>query len=608
MVTSLELVDRALGLATACGRPDLHRRLTLVRARVQDPGIRVLVVGEPKRGKSFLVNALVGAPVCPVADDVATRVPTVVRGGEVPRAVLVLGLRPGSGGQVADGGTARIETPLDELAARLSAPDDPGDRPLLQAEVELPRQLFEGGLQLVDTPGVGGVGSGRSLATLDLLPTADAVIVVTDASQEFTAPEMAFLRQAHSLCPTALGVVTKTDLSPDWRRIVALDEGHLRAQGVEAPLFPVASPLALLAVRANDRELYEESGLGPLVTYLRQEVVGRADVLARRSVLHDLTSVTEHLALALRSEIATLEDPAGREEMLRGLEEARAAVDELRRRSSRWQTVLNDGVTDLMNDIDFDVRDRARVVVREAEAAIDAQDPGPLWHDLAGWLDQRLAAAVADSYVWAEQRSQWLAARVVEQFAQDGGAAVPELSVGTPTEALDALATLPEIDAGVMTLRNRLLVGVRGSYSGVLMTGLVTSLAGMAVINPVSLAAGVLLGRKAYNDDRAQRIQRRQNEAKVAVRRHLDDVVFQVSKQLKDRLRTIQRTLRDLVTETVDEMARSLADAVRAAQRSANAVAAEQNARNRTLRQQLDLVERLAREAQQLAGLTVTAP
>jgi hypothetical protein len=140
------------------------------------------------------------------------------------------------------------------------------------------------------------------------------------------------------------------------------------------------------------------------------------------------------------------------------------------------------------------------------------------------------------------------------------------------------------------------------------MTGLVTSLAGMAVINPVSLAAGVLLGRKAYNDDRAQRIQRRQNEAKVAVRRHLDDVVFQVSKQLKDRLRTIQRTLRDLVTETVDEMARSLADAVRAAQRSANAVAAEQNARNRTLRQQLDLVERLAREAQQLAGLTVTAP
>ena len=90
-----------------------------------------------------------------------------------------------------------------------------------------------------------------------------------------------------------------------------------------------------------------------------------------------------------------------------------AAVDDLRRRSSRWQTLLNDGVTDLTNDIDFDVRDRARVVAREAEAIIDAQDPGPMWQEIAGWLDERMAEAMADSYVWAEQRSQWLAARVV---------------------------------------------------------------------------------------------------------------------------------------------------------------------------------------------------
>jgi hypothetical protein len=419
---------------------------------------------------------------------------------------------------------------------------------------------------------------------------------------------MAFLRQAHSLCPTVLCVVAKTDTTPEWRRIVDLDRGHLLAHQVSAPVFPVASPLATLAVRLNDRELYAESGLPALVTHLRQEVVGRAAALARRSVLHDLTSVTGHLALALRSEIGSLEDPAGREDLLRELEEARTAVEDLRRRSSRWQTVLNDGVTDLMNDIDFDVRDRARVVTREAESAIDAGDPGPLWPDLTAWLDERLAGAVAESYVWAEQRSQWLAARVVEQFAEDGGAAVPELSVGSPTEALDALGELPGIDEGVMSMRSRLLVGVRGSYSGVLMTGLVTSLAGMAVINPVSLAAGVLLGRKAYKDDRAQRIQRRQNEAKAVVRRHLDEVVFQVSKQLKDRLRTVQRTLRDLVTETVDESSRSLADAVRAAQRSTNAAATEQNVRIRALRQQLDLVERLARECQQLTAANVAVP
>ena len=57
----------------------------MVRQRAQDPSVRVLVVGEPKQGKSSLVNALVGAPVCAVRDDVATVVPTVVRDGSAAR-------------------------------------------------------------------------------------------------------------------------------------------------------------------------------------------------------------------------------------------------------------------------------------------------------------------------------------------------------------------------------------------------------------------------------------------------------------------------------------------------------------------------------------------
>jgi hypothetical protein len=330
-------------------------------------------------------------------------------------------------------------------------------------------------------------------------------------------------------------------------------------------------------------------------------------VLARRALVHDLTAVTDHLSLAVRSELAGLEDPAHRDELLRGLEDARAAADDLRRRSSRWQQVLADGVADLVADIDFDLRDRSRTVIREAEEAIDAQDPGPVWPELAEWLDRRIAAAVADSYVWAEQRSEWLAARVIEQFARDGGGAVPALSVGAAGDALEGLVDLPELDDGSMTLRERTLIGLRGSYTGVLMTGLVTSLAGMAIINPVSVAAGVLLGRKAYNDDKQQRLQRRRSDAKAVVRRHLDEVVFQVGKHLKDRLRTVSRTLRDLISDTADEMARSLADAVAAAQRSTREATAERDARIRALRQRREQLDRLAADVRALGRAAVPA-
>jgi GTPase SAR1 family protein len=599
-----DLIDRAFELAAACDRPDLRGRLALVRERVSSPSVRVLVVGEPKKGKSSLVNALVGVPVCPVAEDVATVVPTVIRAGTSPRAALVLARSEATagGGATADPVLERVEVAMEVLAARSTRTQRPDGGRLVRVEVELPRRLLDGGLELVDTAGVGGVGAVRSLATIDLLPTADAVVVVTDATQEFTAPEMALLRQAAALCPNVVCVVTRTDACPEWRRIVSLNRGHLAAAGLEAPVFAVSSPLALLALQRRDRDLHEESGVGLLADHLREQVVARAEALARRSLEHDLSTVTDHLAMSVRSELAVLEDPAAKETLVQELEAARSAVEDLRRRSARWQQVLNDGVTDLMADIDYDLRDRSRVVTREAEETIEAGDPGALWPEITEWLEQRIAVAVADSFVWAEQRSQWLADQVVDQFARDGGVALPELSIGNPAEALGAVVELSDLDSGRLRVRERLLVGIRGSYSGVLMTGLVTSLAGLALINPISVAAGALLGRKAYRDDKEQRLQRRRNEAKALVRRHLDEVVFQVGKQLKDRLRIVQRTLRDLVTDAVDEMSLSLADALRSAQRSTREASAEREVRIRALRLQLTRIEQLAADIQKAAG------
>ncbi|MDK3255093.1 dynamin family protein [Blastococcus capsensis] len=606
MATPLELIDRARALAGTGGRADLERRLALVRERVGAASVRVLVVGEPKQGKSQLVNALVGAPVCPVADDVATVVPTVIREGAAPRAVLV---HSGATGGAGDGRAApaaeepveRTPVPIESLSARTTrGADDDDGRHLVRAEVELPRRFLAGGLELVDTAGVGGIGTGHSLQTVDLLPSAHAVLVVSDASQEYTGPEMAFIRQAVALCPTVVFAVTKTDVHPSWRSIVELDRAHLRRQGIEAPLFPVSASLGILAVQHKDTELHAESGLAPLAEHLRREVLGRAEALRQRSTVHDLRSVAEQLTLSLRAELAALEDPAGNDALVEELTQARARVEELRRRSSRWQQMLGDGVTDLMADIDYDLRDRSRVLIREAEEAIDARDPGPTWAEFTEWLDERLATAVTDSYVWAGQRSEYLAEQVVEQFARDGGVVAPELDIGSPAEALGALVDVASMDDGFLPVRERLLIGLRGSYTGVLMTGLVTSLAGLAVINPLSLAVGVVLGRKAYQDDKAARRQRRQTEAKQIVRRHLDEVVFQVGKQLKDQLRMVQRTLRDLITDTVDELSRTLGDALAAAQRSTKAAAAERTARIRAVRAQLEVLDRFAKEVARL--------
>ena len=113
---------------------------------------------------------------------------------------------------------------------------------------------------------------------------------------------------------------------------------------------------------------------------------------------------------------------------------------------------------------------------------------------------------------------------------------------------------------------------------------------GMALLNPFSLGAGVMLGVKAYRDDRQNRVARRQNEAKNIVRRQIDDVSLHVIKQAKDRLRQVQRTLRDHFGEIAES------DSIDAAQRAAKTSVADRDRRITELKLKLTQIEGIQKQ------------
>src|SRR5690606_27448322 len=407
------VVQETRALAEAAGRADLAERLDRTYDRLRDPNVRVVVVGECKQGKSKLINALVNAPACPVDDDVATSVPTTVAYAEQPSAWVIE--RPDGDGTE----PRRRQIPLDELADYVSERGNSGnERGILSAEVLLPREILRGGLKLVDSPGVGGLESSNSLATLAALSSAHAVLLVSDASQEYTEPEVQFLRHAMRISPNVAAVLAKTDLYPEWRRIETIDRAHL-AGSDDVPIFSVSSDLRLLAAELQDRSLNDESGFPALVAHLRREVLGRAEVIHERSAVHELLSVVDQLGMSLRAELNALLHPEDTPRMIAELEIAKAKADEFRGRSARWQVMLTDGIADLVADMEYDVRDRLRKVQREAERAIDEGDPGPIWDQITEWLDQRVTAAVSETFVWTDERSRWLSEEVAELFSQD---------------------------------------------------------------------------------------------------------------------------------------------------------------------------------------------
>src|ERR1044071_7163634 len=89
LARAIEVVDLCVKAAEAYRRPDLAGRLGKTRKGLADPSVHIVVAGEFKQGKSSLVNALLGAPVCPVDDDVATALPTYVRHGAEAKAHLL---------------------------------------------------------------------------------------------------------------------------------------------------------------------------------------------------------------------------------------------------------------------------------------------------------------------------------------------------------------------------------------------------------------------------------------------------------------------------------------------------------------------------------------
>ena len=595
---AIQTVELTLRASTAYQRPDLAVRARQALQRLHNPRVRVLVVGEFKQGKSMLVNALVNAPICPIDDDISTSVPTVVRYAHHPSATLVRGAWGGGDG---DEQEERYQVPIEQLASHVSEADNPGNHAGLKyAEAGIPRDILADGLELVDTPGVGGLGSVQGSATMAMLPSADAILLVSDAAAEYSRPELEFLRQAKLVCPNVACVLTKIDLYPRWQWIAELDRGHLRTAGIDAELLPASSMLRLHASRARDNALNAESGFPALVTFLRERVLGQSQRMANRAAANDVVTITAQLASGMRAELAACEDPERAAELVAELEQARQRASGLRDRGSRWAQVLNDGIADLNVDVDYDLRDRMRVIVRDAEKVLDDADPKKVWDQFAAQLEEQAAAAVATNFLWATERARWLAAQVAGLFEEDGAQALPRLRTARAA-APEVIAEIERPGGEKFGVGQQAFVGLRGGYMGTLMAGMASTFMGLSLLNPFSAAAGLLMGGKMVRDESRRLLDRRRMEAKNTVRRYVDDVSFQVGKQSRDMLRYVQRDLRDHFTARSDELARSAQESLIAAERALQAGEAERQQRIADLYAELERIAALEHEGQALA-------
>ncbi|MDA8341398.1 MAG: dynamin family protein [Actinomycetota bacterium] len=162
--------------SAASNHPDLAGQAVGVAERLESKQFHILVLGEFKRGKSTLVNALVGHPVLPTGVLPLTAVATEVHFGVEETTVVHT-----------DGSRRAIER--EELATYVTEAANPGNRLGVEhVEVGVEEVFPVPGVVLVDTPGVGSVhahNTAQALAALEP-PKLPTVAWINDPNEEVT--------------------------------------------------------------------------------------------------------------------------------------------------------------------------------------------------------------------------------------------------------------------------------------------------------------------------------------------------------------------------------------------------------------------------------------
>ena len=556
---------RVVELARARRRMDLVAPLEAELATPRDAATVVVVAGETKRGKSSLVNALLGRGVLPVAAEVATAAHIVVRYG-TPELARVVHAEGPSGEEV----------PFEELAAWATASGNPGNAKGVRAiELLLDDPLLARGIALVDTPGVGGLDAAHAAVTKAALRTADILLFVVDASAPLARPELGFLGEVTDRIDTVLFALTKRDAFHGWEQILADDRRLLaRTRYAEAPFFPVSSTLALEARDLEDegvaRLLLEESGVDELRQALVDLAAGKALALRTVNVVRLAERALERLdALeqavvaaasgdgggaaeveAARARVAAFR--AGRRQGARGFER------EFRRVGQSVDLELNRSLADLRGRYEAKIADRhMEGLASSLEAEVQA---------ITVTLNGSLADHVADAIhaVAKELQLEGFGDVEVGEFAiGDGRLGDVRRAASGGGALIDALASAAPI----------YMLGQLGRVATIALLG-VGGLAG-----PIGMLAGgglgLLLGGAIWTKRRAVQDQQ---QARAVLGEAVEWARREIGPAVRDQIAALKDALEDELGEALDRHERELAAAVTEAEQVARATVADRGA------------------------------
>ncbi len=322
------------------------------------------IMGEFKRGKSTVINALLGEKIAPADVVPASATLNRITYGLIPKATIVY--KDGHEQEVPVHQIADYVTKITEESAATAELVE-------QAVVEYPCQFCKNNVEIIDTPGLNDDARMDAISE-SVIPSLDAVVLVLSANAPFSASEAEFVRSKLMTSDVSrmLVLVNRIDTIYDEDdRVRLLDSIRTKIireilercgsiHGCDSKiyketeqklaglvLYPISAIQALTGRIKGRPELVEESGIYAFEERLRKlltEERGALEIMRVSSVIMDAIAKGE---AALDMRISALE--MSTEEFLKRKKEAEESIHKLREGKSEEKARIRKNGIEIKN-------------------------------------------------------------------------------------------------------------------------------------------------------------------------------------------------------------------------------------------------------------------
>jgi hypothetical protein len=321
------------------------RQLRVAADTVKADAFRLLVLGEFKRGKSTLINAMLGQDVLPARVAPCTAIVTEVKYADTPRAVL----------HFTEKDKPPITVPPDQLRRYVVIEGDDLDdedeaaghiskSPYSSMELYYPLELCRNQVEIVDSPGINEHKT-RTDVALDALSRTDAVILVLSCQQALSKSERSFVeeylggRNLRNVFVVWNHFDHIVDSPDDIQDIQKRSRTYFEPRGVpeRRQVFFVTARTALVARKKQDRTEAEQAAVAKLEQFERALeqflTTDRARAKLRRPLEMAENAVRDSLSDLIPRKESMLRQPL--QELQRLYEEQRPRLEEVERQRER---------------------------------------------------------------------------------------------------------------------------------------------------------------------------------------------------------------------------------------------------------------------------------